>query len=120
MASAQSPEEDTPVPTTEVEPTVNPVESSLTTAEYKAMQSVLDTAYNHRTEDDHDPSKLFHRKVNKRFLPDYYEVIKDPIAMSTIKMKIFQKAYKDFPEYVRDWAQVCNFQCMCMYTPAGI
>ena len=34
---------------------------------------------------DHDPSKVFHRKVNKRFLPTYYDVIKEPVALSTIK-----------------------------------
>lgn len=35
---------------------------------------------------DHDPSRVFHRKVNKRALPEYYEVIKEPMALSTVKV----------------------------------
>ncbi len=34
----------------------------------------------------YDPSKVFHRKVNKRVLPTYYDVIKEPMALSTIKV----------------------------------
>lgn len=53
---------------------------------------------------DHDPSKIFHKKVNKRLLPDYYEVIKEPVAISTIKQKADKREYTIFAEYVRDWA----------------
>lgn len=55
---------------------------------------------------DHDPSKVFHRKVNKRVLPSYYEVIKEPIALSTIKAKINTKAYDDFAQFVRDFTLI--------------
>jgi len=44
--------------------------------------------------------------VNKRALPDYYEVIKEPIALSTIKQKIQHRQYKTFAEYVRDFALI--------------
>jgi len=54
----------------------------------------------------YDPTKLFQRKVNKRSLPDYYEVIKEPMALSMIKTKVAQKEYKDFSEFVRDFALV--------------
>lgn len=55
---------------------------------------------------DHDPSKIFHRKVNKRVLPDYYDVIKQPIAMSTIKANINTKQYRSFKDFVRDFALI--------------
>ena len=56
----------------------------------------------------HDPSKIFHKKVNKRSLPDYYEVIKEPIALSTLKQKLLNREYKNFTEYVRDWALIVH------------
>lgn len=54
----------------------------------------------------YDPTKLFQRKVNKRALPDYYEVIKEPMALSEIKKKVAQQEYKSFPEFVRDFALI--------------
>jgi chromatin structure-remodeling complex subunit RSC1/2 len=54
----------------------------------------------------YDPSKLFQRKVNKRAVPDYYNVIKEPMALSIIKTKVSAKEYKSFPEFVRDFALV--------------
>ena len=54
----------------------------------------------------HDPSKVFHRKVNKRSLPDYYDVIKEPVALSTLKSKRVTKEYKTFADFVRDCALI--------------
>jgi chromatin structure-remodeling complex subunit RSC1/2 len=54
----------------------------------------------------YDPTKLFQRKVNKRAVPDYYDIIKEPMALSTIKSKIGQKEYKNFSEFVRDLALI--------------
>lgn len=70
------------------------------------MSTVLNAIYDYRTEDDFDPSKLFHRKVNKRVIPEYYETIKEPMAMSTIKQKIHTRAYHSFKEFVRDFALI--------------
>ena len=53
-----------------------------------------------------DPTKLFQRKVNKRAVPDYYDIIKEPMALSTIKSKISNKEYKNFSEFVRDLALI--------------
>ena len=36
----------------------------------------------------YDPTKLFQRKVNKRAVPDYYDIIKEPMALSTIKSRV--------------------------------
>ena len=55
-----------------------------------------------------DPSKAFHRKVNKRVVPDYYDVIKEPIALSTLKQKHMLKEYKNFAEFVRDAALLAH------------
>lgn len=107
MASARAPSE-TPVPTTETAENGNGdgTTSTVTEEEWKAMSTVLANMYAYRTEDGYDPTKLFHRKVNKRSLPQYYEVIKEPMALSMIKVKLQQKEYKSFAEFVRDFALV--------------
>lgn len=54
----------------------------------------------------HDPSRLFHRSVNKRIVPDYYDIIKDPMALSILKQRINKREYKQFSDFVRDCALV--------------
>ena len=70
---------------------------------------------------------MFHRKVNRRALPEYYEVIKEPMALSTVKVpptrrlsshprtltgldhgqaNINNRTFKDFSDFVRDFALV--------------
>ncbi|KAJ4290961.1 hypothetical protein N0V90_010157 [Kalmusia sp. IMI 367209] len=94
----------TPVPTTETAP--DGATSTVTEEEWKAMGDVLAAVYSYRTEDGYDPTLLFHRKVNKRSLPDYYEVIKEPMALTEIKKKVVKQEYKSFPEFVRDFALI--------------
>ncbi|KAF2444395.1 Bromodomain-containing protein [Karstenula rhodostoma CBS 690.94] len=103
MASGRA-ESDTPMPTTETAP--DGATSTVTDEEWKGMADVLTNVYAHRVEDGYDPTKLFQRKVNKRALPDYYEVIKEPMALSEIKKKVAQQEYKSFPEFVRDFALI--------------
>ena len=93
----------TPVPSTEAAPDDAP---QLPDAEWDAMQKILDFIYNYRTDDGWDPSKLFHRKVNKRSIPEYYDTIKEPMALSTIKQKIHAKLYRSFAVFVRDFALI--------------
>ncbi|KAI9738207.1 MAG: hypothetical protein M1834_008705 [Cirrosporium novae-zelandiae] len=77
--------------------------STLTGPQWQAMIDTVSVVYNTRIgKDNYDPSKVFHRKVNKRTLPDYYEVIKEPMALSTLKQKTNTKQYKNFSEFVRD------------------
>lgn len=71
-----------------------------------AMQDILNHIYDYRTDDGWDPSKIFHRKVNKRLVPDYYNTISNPMALSTIKQKLHQRAYQDFAAFVRDFALI--------------
>ncbi|KAL9006561.1 MAG: hypothetical protein Q9188_000721 [Gyalolechia gomerana] len=81
-------------------------ESSVTDDQWKAMRRVIDILYTYRQSDGHDPSKVFHRKVNKRSLPDYYEVIKEPVALSTLKSKLQNREYTTFRDFVRDCALI--------------
>lgn len=57
---------------------------------------------------DYYPSLLFKRVPNKRNLPDYYQIIKEPSAISTLKGKIQRKSYTGVPEFVRDFALVVH------------
>ena len=98
----RSPSEE-PIPSTEA---AQGDGSQIPDAEWVAMQAILQHIYDYRTEDGFDPSKLFHRKVNKRMIPEYYDTIKEPIALSTIKQKINAKSYPNFSEFVRDFALI--------------
>ena len=97
--------------------------SHLQDEQLKAIKKMIDSLYAHRepeytfisfcsrnSEADlcsgHDPSKVFHRKVNKRAMPDYYEVIKEPVALSTLKYKLQNREYGRFAEFVRDCALI--------------
>ena len=92
----------TPVPSTEANA------AQLPDREWEGMTRVLNYIYDYRTEDGFDPSKLFHRKVNKRVIPEYYDTIKEPIALSTIKQKLAQKTYTSFTDFVRDFALISH------------
>ncbi|KAK3621187.1 hypothetical protein LTR56_017157 [Elasticomyces elasticus] len=95
----------TPMPSTEgaTAPT-----GGMSEKEHTAAAKILEAVYAFRTADGFDPSKLFHRKVNKRVLPTYYDTIKEPIAMSTIKQKLHQRTYASFKEFVRDFALIAH------------
>lgn len=92
----------TPVPSTEPQNDG----SQIPDAQWKAMSRVLNAIYDFRTGEGFDPSKLFHRLINKRVLPEYYETIKEPMALSTIKRKIARKEYQTIRDFVRDFALI--------------
>ncbi|KAL8739215.1 MAG: hypothetical protein Q9181_000106 [Wetmoreana brouardii] len=106
MTSA-SPQNSTPVvESTEANGTGDAPESLLSDEQSKAIKKVIDNLYAFRQSDGHDPSKVFHRKVNKRSLPDYYDVIKEPVALSTLKSKLQNRQYNSFADFVRDCALI--------------
>lgn len=41
-------------------------------------------------------------------MPEYYEIIKEPVALSTLKSKILTKGYQSFTEFVRDCALISH------------
>ncbi|QVM06491.1 hypothetical protein D8B26_001199 [Coccidioides posadasii str. Silveira] len=84
----------------------NEEESQVTEDQWKAMFELVLSIYEYREPDGHDPSRLFHRSVNKRNVPDYYDVIKEPMALSILKQKIRNRSYKTFAEFVRDCALI--------------
>lgn len=53
-----------------------------------------------------DPSKIFHKKVNKRLIPEYYQIITEPVAISTLRKKTASKEYTTIAEFVRDCALI--------------
>ncbi|PGH00464.1 chromatin structure-remodeling complex subunit RSC1/2 [Blastomyces parvus] len=81
-------------------------EHQVTDEQWRAMFDILLAIYDYREPDGYDPSRLFHRSVNKRNVPDYYDVIKEPMALSVLKQKIKNKSYTDFAEFVRDCALI--------------
>ncbi|KAF2007977.1 Bromodomain-containing protein [Amniculicola lignicola CBS 123094] len=107
MATGRAPSS-TPVPTTEIAdpPAANGAPSTVTDQQWNGMASLLTNIYAYRDKDGYDPTKLFQRKVNKRALPDYYEVIKEPMALSMIKTKVSQREYADVASFVRDLALI--------------
>ncbi|KAH9825843.1 chromatin structure-remodeling complex subunit rsc1-like [Teratosphaeria destructans] len=96
----------TPIPSTEYADPAPSKGPALPDAQYEAMSQVLNHIYDYRTPDGFDPSKLFHRKVNKRVIPEYYDTIKEPVALSTIKQKIMKREYSSFSQFVRDFALI--------------
>ncbi|KAF2026836.1 Bromodomain-containing protein [Setomelanomma holmii] len=106
MASGRAPSS-TPVPTTETAESAGAT-SIVTDKEWEAMSTCLKNIYDYRDADGLDPTKLFQRKVNKRVVPDYYDIIKEPMALSTIKQKISQRDYKTIAGFVRDLALIVH------------
>ncbi|KAI5851067.1 hypothetical protein GGS23DRAFT_601832 [Durotheca rogersii] len=58
--------------------------------------------------DGYHVASHFQRIPNRRLIPDYHEVIKEPIAFSTIRTKKLKKQYTAFSEFVRDVALISH------------
>ncbi|KAH6721376.1 hypothetical protein BKA61DRAFT_467254 [Leptodontidium sp. MPI-SDFR-AT-0119] len=82
--------------------------AGLTKKEFEIMNGILQRLTNYRDEEGRDISGSFQRVVSKRMLPDYYEIIKEPIAFSTLRGKITKKQYSHFKDYIRDFALICH------------
>lgn len=108
MAEPTSAGSPTPMETIETFAQINLQDSSVTPEQLSAMRRITEKVYAYRERDGHDPSKLFQRKVNKRMVPDYYDVIKEPVALSTLKHKYTTKEYKNFADFVRDAALISH------------
>ncbi|CAG8982462.1 hypothetical protein HYALB_00009956 [Hymenoscyphus albidus] len=89
----------TPAPSTQ---------QGLTKQENEQLDGILRRLSDARDPEDPDReiALAFQRMLNKRTYPDYFRIIKDPIAFSTIRMKINKKQYKHQKEFIRDFAQV--------------
>ncbi|KAJ1606992.1 bromo domain-containing protein [Cryptosporidium canis] len=49
-----------------------------------------------------DKQQIFAEPVNAEFVPDYYQVIKNPMDFSTMRKKVSQDEYKDFDSFASD------------------
>ncbi|KAL6233501.1 hypothetical protein BDW75DRAFT_187202 [Aspergillus navahoensis] len=104
--SQAQPTAEDPVQSIEGDGKDNGAASAVTDEQWKHMMDVVLAIYEVREADGHDPSRLFHRSVNKRNVPDYYDIIKEPMALSILKQKINKREYKSVSEFVRDCALI--------------
>ncbi len=51
---------------------------------------------------------MFHKMVNRRLIPDYYDVIKEPISLAQVKLKLKNKDYQTFSDFVRECALISH------------
>lgn len=85
--------------------------TALSPEQIRAFKNIVETITTHKITvkgEDYYPSLPFRRIVNKRNMPEYYEVIKDPVALSTVKSKFLNKTYKAVLEIVRDFALITH------------
>ncbi|KAI9150172.1 Chromatin structure-remodeling complex subunit RSC1 [Paramyrothecium foliicola] len=59
-------------------------------------------------EDGEELAAGFQRIPNRRVLPDYFEIISEPVAFSTVRGKLQKKQYGSFADFVKDVAQICH------------
>ncbi|POS83873.1 hypothetical protein EPUL_004566 [Erysiphe pulchra] len=85
-----------------------PIKSGLTKRQYELIIGILHRITNYRDPNGHDVSRDFQRLVNKRILPEYFEIIKEPMAFSTIRGKVVKKQYQNFKSFVRDFALISH------------
>ncbi|ROV90743.1 hypothetical protein VSDG_08303 [Cytospora chrysosperma] len=57
-------------------------------------------------EDDEQICDPFQRIPRKNIMPEYHEVITNPIAFSTVRQKLVRKDYTAFSQFVHDVAQI--------------
>ncbi|KAI0879833.1 uncharacterized protein GGS22DRAFT_176643 [Annulohypoxylon maeteangense] len=76
------------------------------------MLTIIENTANYlstyKEENGYQVALPFQRIPNRRHLPEYHEVIKEPIAFSTIRTKKLKKQYTAFSEFVRDVALISH------------
>ncbi|KAK7684184.1 hypothetical protein QCA50_012830 [Cerrena zonata] len=83
-------------------PTIDPLTPEERASLQSRMESILDLIMNHTGEDGRRLSDLFLVKPSKRYYPDYYVLIKHPIALDTIKKRISSRTYTGIRELLED------------------
>ncbi|KAK4697112.1 chromatin structure-remodeling complex subunit RSC1/2, partial [Lecanoromycetidae sp. Uapishka_2] len=69
-------------------------EAGITNEQWRAMTVILE--------------KIYASKDEEKLLPDYYDVIKEPISLAQLKLKIKNKDYSSFADFVRDSALISH------------
>ncbi|KAK6349862.1 hypothetical protein TWF696_006124 [Orbilia brochopaga] len=75
-------------------------------AEFAAMKAIIDTLVEYKDDNGAQIADVFMEIISRRELPDYYRVIKSPIALQTIQNKLKQKRYTGFKDFIHDSARV--------------
>ncbi|EMR08322.1 hypothetical protein PNEG_03162 [Pneumocystis murina B123] len=78
----------------------------LTKAHKEAIKKLLDVLYNAVDSSGRSISKIFEELPDKKEVPDYYEVIKKPMALNVIKENVNKNLYNVFHEFITDVAQI--------------
>jgi len=68
----------------------------------EAMEDIIDNCIKF------DNTKIFHNPVKKKDYKDYYELIKNPIDLSSIKNKTKRNEYKHLQQFMDDIEQMLN------------
>lgn len=74
----------------------------------KRMKKIMDIVLKYVNEEGRALSEPFMKLPSKRELPDYYEVIKRPIDIKRILMRIEEAKYVDFADLEKDFFQLCQ------------
>ncbi|EPS44621.1 hypothetical protein H072_1412 [Dactylellina haptotyla CBS 200.50] len=75
-------------------------------ADLARMKAIIDTIMEFKDENEVLIADVFMEIVSRRALPDYYRIIKSPIALMTIQNKLKQKRYAGFKDFINDAARV--------------
>ena len=82
------------------------VDMTLTKQQREAINSVLEVIVNAKDKKGRSVSEVFIELPPKRDLPDYYKVVKRPVAIDTIRGRIRGHKYPTFDSFLRDVAQI--------------
>jgi SNF2 family DNA or RNA helicase len=83
-------------------PTVDPLTSEERSKLQSILENILDCILDYRNDEGRVLSDIFMVKPPKRLYPDYYVLIKHPIALDTIKKRISGKIYVTERELLED------------------
>ena len=83
-------------------PTVDPLTSEERSKLQTVLENILDCIISYRNDEGRLLSDIFMVKPPKRLYPDYYVLIKHPIALDTIKKRVSSKIYATERELLED------------------
>ncbi|KAK6509277.1 hypothetical protein TWF481_004036 [Arthrobotrys musiformis] len=75
-------------------------------AELALMKTVIDNVISYKDENENPIAEVFMDVVNRRAFPDYFQIIKNPIALRNVFNKLKQKRYPNFKVFINDSARV--------------
>ncbi|KAI1749054.1 hypothetical protein F4782DRAFT_542453 [Xylaria castorea] len=85
-----------------------PTPSRLDNDMLTVIENIANYLTTYKDADGYYIASQFQRIPNRRLIPDYHEVIKEPTAFSTIRTKKLKKQYTAFSEFVRDVALISH------------